>query len=93
MANNQDKGTTNPQAGKTGQQGGHGSGGDMAGKHKGGEQSGRMPEDKMNKDWDATRDTAGRQGENARDKQTPDKSGAMGGKPASDHQQHKDKDR
>ncbi|NIE73674.1 hypothetical protein F3J44_21920 [Pantoea sp. Tr-811] len=101
MANNQDKGahqggTTKPDMGKTGQQGGHGAGGDMGGKHQGGQKSGQMPDDKMNKDWDATKDTGRQGGQSAthdRDTKTADKAGAMGGQHARDDQQRKDKDR
>ncbi len=72
MANNQDKGdaqggATHGDVGKTGQKGGQGSGGDMPNQQKGGQQSGHKPEDKMNKDWDKSRDTGSQGGQRAPD--------------------------
>lgn len=92
MANNQDQGGNqgNNTPG-TGQQGGQGSGGGMPDQQKGGQQSGRKPEDKMNKDWDRSRDTGsqgGQAGQNVTDKQTPADKDRMGGQqPQSDKQQ------
>lgn len=65
MANNQDKGGNQGNADSgmgnntagAGQQGGQGSGGRVPGQQQGGSQSGQKPEDKMNKDWERSRDT------------------------------------
>jgi general stress protein YciG len=101
MADNQDKGTNqggmpNTDTNKTGQQGGQGAGGDMAHNQQGGQHTGKNPEDKMNKDWDQSKDT-GRQGGRTSDdmthKEKPADAGRMGGQQWQDDDQQKDQDR
>ncbi|MFJ4453852.1 hypothetical protein ACIP1G_08165 [Pseudomonas sp. NPDC089392] len=105
MANNQDKGgnqgDTNTGMGNntagTGQQGGQGAGSDMPNKQQqGGSQSGQKPEDKMNKDWDRSRDTGskgGRPDQNTTDKQNPTDKDRMGGQQSQSDNPQWDKDR
>ncbi|HKS12975.1 MAG TPA: hypothetical protein VJS90_08025 [Pseudomonas sp.] len=103
MANNQDKGAsqggnTNMDSDKAGmgQKGGQGSREDMSNQQKGGQQSGHKPEDKMNKDWDRSRDTGsqgGQAGEKLTDKQKPSDTGRMGGQQGQSDMQQQDKNR
>ena len=94
MANNQDKDRNQggSHQANPGDAGGKGSQGGMADTQKGGQQSGQKPEDKMNKDWEKSRDT-GHQGGQAGGKQTPADTGRMGGQSSQGGTQHKDTDR
>lgn len=70
MANNQDKGgdhtrRTDTDMGKAGQQGGHGSTGNMTDRPKGGQQTGQRPEEKTNRERAQSQGT-GRQGGQSR---------------------------
>ncbi|MBF8720289.1 MULTISPECIES: hypothetical protein [Pseudomonas] len=102
MANNQDKGNqgdTNTGMGNntgTGQQGGQGSGSGMPNPQKGGQQSDRKPEDKMNKDWDRSRESGsqgGQAGQGRTDKQNPSDRDRMGGQQSQSDTQQWDKNR
>lgn len=96
MANNQDnRGDQGGQTTGAGQQGGQGAGG-MPNQQKGGQESGRKPEDKMNKDWDSSRDTGsqgGQSGQNMTDKQNPSQKDRMGGQQSQGDTEKWDKDR
>ncbi|MCF1490223.1 hypothetical protein LZ838_22990 [Pseudomonas sp. AA27] len=98
MANNQDKGgdrNADNNMGNAGQQGGHGSAGDMTDRHKGGQQGGQRPEDKTDKDWAQSQDT-GRQGgqsvEQPDDRENLTDPGKVGGQQR-DQDQGMDKER
>ncbi|HGM5578909.1 TPA: hypothetical protein ACKP22_000566 [Pseudomonas putida] len=87
MANNQDKGgdqtrRADTNMGNAGQQGGHGSPGDITGGQKGGQQGGQRPDEKTDKDWAQSQDT-GRQGgqsvEQPEDKDNLSDAGKVGG--------------
>ncbi|KXG80953.1 hypothetical protein [Pseudomonas mosselii] len=94
MANNQDKAGdhgADTNVGNAGQQGGHGSAGDMTDRQKGGQR----PEDKTDKDWAQSQDT-GRQGgqslEQPEDKENLSDTGTVGGQQR-DPGQRMDKER
>lgn len=102
MANNQDKGNqgdTNTGMGNNtgaGQQGGQGPGSGMPNQQKGGQQSDRKPEDKMNKDWDRSRESGsqgGQAGQDMIDKQNPTDRDRMGGQQSQNDTQQWDKNR
>lgn len=91
MANNQDNRGDEGGSTGAGQQGGQGSN-----QQKGGSESGRKPEDKMNKDWDRSRDSGsqgGQSGQNMTDQKNPSQQDRMGGQQSQGDTEKWDKDR
>lgn len=63
---------------------------------QGGSQAGQKPEDKMNKDWDRSRDTGskgGQSGQNVTDKQNQTDKDRMGGQQSQSDNPQRDQDR
>ena len=94
MANNQDndKAQDGSHQANPGDAGGRGSQGGMADTQHGGQQSGHKPDDKMDKDWEKSRDT-GHQGGQMGGKDDAAETGRMGGQTTQDTSHQKDPDR